>query len=280
VNVLWLGGGCGAGKTTLARRLAYRFDLRFYPVDGYAFAHEARATPDRHPHMAHAATLDLRTRHVTPTVQERVDGFVAYAREQFTLILEDLTALGDGPLILAEGPWLLPSLVEPLGASPERSAWLLPTPEFTARSLGIRNEPRPTGDQTDKERADRLRLARDAELTVLVRSEAAHRGLPVYEVDGSRSVEETEELLARHFAAAIERGPRMRDGAERSAIRRAENAVVNVQLASFRAYLGENAPDEETPFPYVCECPRLGCGETVPLTPSVYRAADGARAHG
>jgi adenylylsulfate kinase-like enzyme len=33
VNVLWLGGGCGAGKTTTARRLAYRFDT------GRAVAH-------------------------------------------------------------------------------------------------------------------------------------------------------------------------------------------------------------------------------------------------
>ena len=276
--MLWLGGGCGAGKTTLARRLAYRFDLQFYPVDAYAFAHEARATPDRHPHMAHAATLDFTARHVTPTVQERVDSFIAYARERFTLVREDLAGLSDGPLVLAEGPWLLPSLVAPVGATPEGSAWLLPTPEFTARSLGIRNEPRPTSDQTEKERADQLRLARDAELTVLMRRDAAGLGLPVYEVDGSRSVEETEELLARHFAAAIERGPRMRDGAQRSAIRRAENAVVNAQLAAFRAYLGENAP-AETPFPYACECPTLGCGETVPLTPTGYRAADHAVAH-
>src|SRR5262249_46046595 len=158
-------------------------------------------------------------------------------------------------------------------------AWLLPTPGFTARNLGIRDEPRPTGDQTEKERADQLRLARDARLTVLMREDANRLGLPVYEVDGSLSEDETEDLMARHLAAAVERGPRMRDGAERAAARRAENAAVNAQLAAFRAYLGENAPAQERPFPYACECTTLGCPETVPLTPTAYRAAGRAVAH-
>jgi len=279
VNVLWLGGGCGSGKTTTARRLAYRFDLRLYPVDAYVFAHEARATPDRHPAMSHAATLDFQARHVTPTVEQRVDSFLAYAKERFTLIVEDLAGLGDGALVLAEGPWLLPSLVEPIGASPATSVWLLPTPAFTARNLGIRDVPLPTGAQTEKERANQLRLARDARLTVLMRDDASRLGLPVYEVDGSLSEDGTEDLVAHHFAEAIERGPRMLDGAERAAVRRAENAVVNVQLAAFRAYLGENAPAQERPFTYACECTTLGCAKTVSLTPTEYRAADGAVAH-
>jgi len=98
----------------------------------------------------------------------------------------------------------------------------------------------------------------------------------VYEVDGSLSEDDTEELLAKHFAAAIDSGPRMRDGAERAAVRRAENAVVNAQLAAFRGYLGDNAPAQETPFPYACECTTLGCRATVSLTPTAYRAFGGA----
>jgi len=38
-NVFWLGGGCGSGKTTIARVLIRRLDLRLYPVDGYTCAH-------------------------------------------------------------------------------------------------------------------------------------------------------------------------------------------------------------------------------------------------
>ena len=38
-NVFWLGGGCGSGKTTIARVLSRRLDLRLSPVDGYTCAH-------------------------------------------------------------------------------------------------------------------------------------------------------------------------------------------------------------------------------------------------
>jgi predicted kinase len=31
--VFWLGGGCGAGKTTVAVIVARRLDLRLYPVE-------------------------------------------------------------------------------------------------------------------------------------------------------------------------------------------------------------------------------------------------------
>jgi hypothetical protein len=278
MDVLWLGGGCGAGKSTLARRLAYRFDLRLYPVDAHAFDHDARARPEAHPVMTRQAKLDFTARHVTPTVRERVDVFVDYARERFDLILEDLRLLGPGPLVLAEGPWLLPSLVASTGTHPQWTVWLLPTPAFTARSLGIRNEPRPTRDESARDRADRLRLARDEQLILLMRRDANQLGLPVYEVDGSRSIEQTEQDLTEHFAAALDRGPRIRDGAERVAIRRAENAVVLAQLNAFRAYLGESAPPEP-PFPFVCECTTLGCGAPVPLTRAEYRRAGGALAH-
>jgi len=37
-NVFWL-GGCGSGKTTIARVLTRRLDLRLYPVDGYTRAY-------------------------------------------------------------------------------------------------------------------------------------------------------------------------------------------------------------------------------------------------
>lgn len=155
----------------------------------------------------------------------------------------------------------------------------MPTTEFTARNLGIRNEPHPTRDASERERAHRLRLERDAELTALNRRDAARLGLAVVETDGSMSLDETEQVLAAYFGPVIERGPRMRDGAQRAAIRREENAVVNRQLAAFLAYLGDTAPAERPAFPYACECSTLGCAVEVPLKPAAYQAAGQALGH-
>lgn len=225
----------------MARRLAYRFDLRLYPVDAHGFAHEARATSTAHPTMKHLAGLDYRARMVTPTVEQRVEQFVGYASDRFSMITEDLGAFADGPLVLAEGPFLLPELVAPALASPGRALWLLPTKEFTARNLGTRNEPQPTRDAAEQDRAHRLRLERDAELTILMRRDAARLGLNVLETDGSMSLDETEQALA--------------------------------------TYLGDTAPADRPAFPYACECSTLGCAVDVPMTPAAYRSAGRAIGH-
>ncbi|MGH8793727.1 MAG: hypothetical protein ACRDXX_13925 [Stackebrandtia sp.] len=278
-HVLWIGGGCGSGKSTLARRLAYRFDLQLYPVDAYTFAHSRRATPAAQPLMARLAGLDFKALHVDPTVEQRVDHFTGTSAERFDMIVEDLVALADGPLVLAEGPFLLPELVAPALTDPRRAVWLLPTPDFAAKNLGKRLDLKPTKNEFDRERASRMRLERDAVLTAAMRQDAARLGLHAAELDGSLSLDDTERLLAEHFAPIVERGPRARDGAQRARMRRAENAVVNAQLDAHWESLGESAPAQRPEFSYACECATLGCDALAPMTPPAYKAAGGALGH-
>jgi cytidylate kinase len=56
-NVFWLGGGCGSGKTTIARVLCRRLDLRLYPIDGYTYAHAERSKGGGFPLNRAAAEL-------------------------------------------------------------------------------------------------------------------------------------------------------------------------------------------------------------------------------
>jgi hypothetical protein len=65
----------------------------------------------------------------------------------------------------------------------------------------------------------------------------------------------------------------MRDGSQRAAIHREENAVANTQLDSFLAYLGDTAPADPPEFPYARECSTLGCVVEVPMRPAAYRSA-------
>lgn len=34
-HVIWLGGGCGSGKSSIARELVHRFDLVLYATDAH-----------------------------------------------------------------------------------------------------------------------------------------------------------------------------------------------------------------------------------------------------
>jgi adenylate kinase family enzyme len=46
-HVYWIGGGSGAGKSTIARRLAARYGLRLYATDDVMGDHAPRSTPDQ-----------------------------------------------------------------------------------------------------------------------------------------------------------------------------------------------------------------------------------------
>jgi ATPase family associated with various cellular activities (AAA) len=125
-GVFWLGGGSGAGKTTVALAVARRLDLRLYPVDGYTYAHARRAESGGYPLMQAVNEMTPAQRQ-EGTAAELAERFTAASAERLIMILDDLRALGDGPTVLVEGPQLFPHLVAPLPGSPRHGLWLLPS---------------------------------------------------------------------------------------------------------------------------------------------------------
>ena len=108
-RVLWIGGAPGSGTGDLARALAERFGLALYSLDERSAAHESR----------------LPSRAGAPP-GEPLGSFLALARHRFRLVLEDLRAMPDAPLVLVEGPQLLPTSVSAVLSSPERALFVQP----------------------------------------------------------------------------------------------------------------------------------------------------------
>jgi hypothetical protein len=129
---------------------------------------------------------------------------LAFHRERFPLILEDLLALPPTDLLLVEGFGLVPDLVAPLLVAPEQAIWLLPTPAFRRAAIERRGTlwsmPRETSDPA---RALANRLARDALLTEEIHRLARERGLRVLDVDGRTSLEQTAAQVERWFAPRL-----------------------------------------------------------------------------
>jgi hypothetical protein len=98
-HVLVIGGGPGAGKTSIASALAYRWDLQLYCVDRHTYDHH---------HRLGAPDPDW-----TRTPEQLVEDFVAASHRRWPLVLEDLAALPDSPAAIAEGPFFLPELLPP-----------------------------------------------------------------------------------------------------------------------------------------------------------------------
>ena len=196
-HVRWLGGGSGAGKSTIARRLAERYGLRLYATDDVMREHAARTTAADSPRLHEFMAMSMDERWVTRKPAAMLDSFHWYAGEGFALMVEDLRAMPADRIVLAEGFRLLPSLVKPLLSGPRQAVWLLPTPEFRRSALQSRGGLWTIAGRTsDPPRALDNLLARDAMFTERLAAETAALGLNAIEVSSRISADELEARVA------------------------------------------------------------------------------------
>jgi 2-phosphoglycerate kinase len=190
-HVRWIGGGSGAGKSTIARRLAADHGFRLYTCDATMAEHVGRSNPSDDPLLHDFLNMDMDERWVNRSPSVMLKTFHGFQGEGFDLILEDLAALPDEPPILAEGFKLLPRLVSPLLSQPNQAVWLIPSPEFRRAAFESRGWtweiPRKT---SDPERALANLLVRDGLFTDEVLKEARARQLPFIVIDGALSVDQ------------------------------------------------------------------------------------------
>ncbi len=185
-HVYWIGGGSGAGKSTIAGRLAARHGLDVYATDDVMPDHGRRIRPGEAPFLAEFAAMDMDQRWVRRSPQAMLETFHWYRGEGFGLIVDDLLGRPAGPGLIAEGFRLLPRLVRPLLAEPRRAVWLLPTPGFRRAAFDSRGSLWKIANKTsDPERALRNLLERDRLFTEQLGAEARDLGLPVIEVGGA-----------------------------------------------------------------------------------------------
>jgi 2-phosphoglycerate kinase len=199
-HVYWIGGGSGAGKSTIARRLADRYGLRLYATDDVMPDHARRVRPDAAPRLSEFAAMDMDERWLNRPPATMLATFGWFRGEGFDLIVEDLLRIPRTPGVIVEGFRLLPRLVRPLLAAPAQAVWLLPTPAFRRAALASRGSLwKIAGQTSDPERALRNLLERDHLFTEALRTEAESLDLRVIEVGTAM----TEDVLAERVADAL-----------------------------------------------------------------------------
>lgn len=183
-HVYWIGGGSGAGKSTIARRVAERHGLRLYATDDVMPDHARRCAPGDAPLLAAFAAMDMDERWLNRSPQTMLETFHWFQGEGFHLIIEDLLRLPMHPGVIVEGFRLLPRLVKPLLADLRHAVWLLPTPEFRRAAFDSRGTLWEIARKTsDPERALANLLERDRMFTDRLEQEATHLELRVIAID-------------------------------------------------------------------------------------------------
>ena len=194
-HVYWIGGGSGAGKSTIARRLADQYGWCLYATDEVMSEHARRTTPDEAPFLHQFMAMDMDERWVNRSPETMLETFHWFRGEGFGLIVEDLLRLPPEPCVIVEGFRLLPHLVKPLLAVSSQAVWLLPTPEFRQGAIQSRATP---GEgfiwkTSDPERASRNIAERDSSFVKRLYEEVKRLDLHAIEADTAM----TEDDLAR-----------------------------------------------------------------------------------
>ncbi|MFI0899035.1 hypothetical protein [Streptomyces sp. NPDC020983] len=200
-HVYWIGGGSGAGKSTVARRLASRFGMRLYATDDVMRDHAGRTTPGEAPLLHAFMAMDMDERWVNRSPEVMLETFHWFRGEGFGLIVEDLLRMPGDRGVIVEGFRLLPRLVKPLLAVPGHAVWLLPTPDFRRAAVRSRSAPsdgfvRRTSDPAT---AARNLAERDRMFTERLAGETELLRLPTVRVDTTVS----EDALCARVAAAF-----------------------------------------------------------------------------
>lgn len=197
-HVVWIGGGSGSGKSTVARRLAEQDGLRLYSTDDAMSRHADRMGMPQAPLLAAFKAMDMDQRWCQRSPVQMLETFHWFAGEGFDLVVEDLLALPREPVIV-EGFRLSPRLVRPLAAA-GRSVWLLPTPQFRRKAFTARGMLwQIAGRTSNPERALANLLERDRLFTEQLRIEVDSMELPAVEVD----VDLTAEALITRVRQAL-----------------------------------------------------------------------------
>lgn len=197
-HVYWLGGGSGAGKSTIAQRLGRERGLRVYSTDDVMTEHAQRTAERESPALAAFAAMDMDERWANRSPRVMLDTFHWFRGEAFHLIVEDLLRLPPEPLVV-EGFRLLPHLVKPL-AAPGRALWLLPTAAFRRAALAERGSMWDIARRTSRPtRALGNLLARDGMFTERLRTEALDLGLPVIDVEQGMAEDQLLDLVSDAF---------------------------------------------------------------------------------
>jgi hypothetical protein len=101
-HVYWLGGGTGAGKSTIARRIAARHGLHLYATDDVMSDHATRSTPEDSPFLTEFKAMDMDERWVNRSPETMLETFHWFRGESFSLIVEDLLRLSTEPCVIVE----------------------------------------------------------------------------------------------------------------------------------------------------------------------------------
>ena len=206
-HILWIGGGTDAGKSTVAKALVERYGLQSYNFDSHQRSQFDRMFATgyfegrKHPYERTPDELWL-----AQPPEEMAKGVIRSWARRAEVAIEDMLLMPKTPMIVAEGTGFFPEVVQPLLSSTRQAIWFVPEPQFQRKIAIQRGKPTVQNQTRDPQLASENAKRRDMLVAQHIREEVIARGLPLHEVDGTLSIEDTILLIEAHFAPFLRAG--------------------------------------------------------------------------
>lgn len=205
-HVLWIAGSPCSGKSSISHTITRIYVFLDYHVDALSRHHFARRIAAGDAEAAAFLKMSMDQRWIQRSIEEMFQETIVSWTRDFDLVIEDLLALPEENFIVAEGNFF-PACVVPYLSSPHQAIWLVPTDSFCEQARRRKRVELTRRQQrhgvysegSDPEKRLHNLIDRDRLLARYVKRQAEEYHLPLYEVDGSRSLEEMTELVERHF---------------------------------------------------------------------------------
>lgn len=136
-HVYWIGGGSGAGKSTIARRLADLNGWHLCATDDLMQEHAERTTPEEAPFLHRFIAMDMDERWVNRSPETMLETFHWFRGEGFGLIVEDLLRLPQSPHVIVEG--FRQAAFQSRAIPGEGFVWKTSDPEKAGRNIAERD---------------------------------------------------------------------------------------------------------------------------------------------
>lgn len=202
MDVYYIGGSPGSGKSTIANKLSKEYGFAYYKLDDFLFRYMKKAARDGMPHSRLARSLDQEQTWMREPRLQADEEFAIY-REIFPYALSAIEKLRIKKPVIAEGAGFTPELMAEQGVPSSRYLCIVPTEDFqrgifekrTWAKLFLRGCHDPAAAFENWMRRDVL-FAKEALW------QAQSLGYTSIVVDGSKSIAEHEKIARDVFGLA------------------------------------------------------------------------------
>jgi 2-phosphoglycerate kinase len=200
--IYWIGGSTCAGKTTIANIISEKYSFKVYHCDEYLGKHIDKSNAQEHPNLNRVTKMSWNDI-LNMSVEEYLNWTIGLFKEEFEMIIEDLSILYDGKPILVEGVGLFPELINNVVFDKDHAIWVVADEKFYKKHQRDRKELfERIKECLNPEKALQNYMDFDLAMGRYIINDAKKLALNVIEVKNDNDIEENIEFILSKFKMA------------------------------------------------------------------------------